>query len=273
MRAVNLAASFQAKSSNRKLSPVERIPYAHKDFTFRPTPVGPFCSSTFASIAHTCSDSCVFKRGPNGELGGCYVDSDSFMRRAMMALDAAARAGRDPISDEVELLDAIYLRGVPQDGARGGRDLRLHVGGDVPDVLGALQLAGAAGRWRLRGGGLVWTFTHSWPTILRRDFGVISVLASVENVIDIRAVRSRGYAPALVVDKFPAGKRVFRHGGIDFIPCPAETLKKTCVECRLCLNADGLYQRRQGIAFEVHGQGAAVAKAALVPLGIRRRAA
>lgn len=276
------AASFQRASSNRKLARIERVPYPHKDFSFRPTPVAPFCCSTFVSIESTCSDSCAFKRGPNGEPGGCYVDSDSFMRRAMVKLDAAAIAGADAIADEIALIDGAFTNvtasnpcapRIPQDGAHGGRDLRLHVGGDVPNPRAAQDLAGAASRWRDRCGGAVWTYTHGWKRIGREMFGPISVLASVEKPRQIAAARARGYAPALVVDRFPAGKRTFRVAGIDFIPCPAETLKKTCVDCRLCMDDEGLLRRGQGIAFALHGQQAARALPALVPLKIQERAA
>lgn len=276
------AAAFQRTSSNRKLATIERVPYPHKAFKFRPTPRAPFCCSTFVSIASTCSNSCAFKRGPNGEPGGCYVDSDSFMRRAMVKLDGAGRTPAQAIDDEVRLLDGAFTRRVasnpnapriPQDGARGGRDLRLHVGGDVPDAASARKLGAAAARWLARGGGRVWTFTHGWAEIPREAFGPISVLASVEREHQVAQAVAQGFAPALVAAKFPGGKRPFDWGGVSFVPCPAKTLGKTCVSCRLCLDADGLKRRGQGIAFEVHGQGAAVAAAALVPLRVRRIAA
>lgn len=271
---MSASVRFHKTSANRKLARQVKVPYEHKHFKFRPTPVAPFCSSTYVSIEATCSESCAFKRGPNGERGGCYIDADSFMRRAMAVLDQGAkgRSGIDVIREEAEEIDRAFPHGVPQDGARGGRDLRLHVGGDVFDRHGAWLLAGAASRWAMRGGGSVWSFTHNWREIAREYFGAISILASVERLGDIREAVRAGYAPALVVEKFPRGKRTFERGGVTFIPCPAETLQKTCVECRLCLDADGLARRGQGIAFEVHGQGAEVAKSALVPLRVKRAA-
>lgn len=265
---------FHKKSANRKLAPVEKVPYDHKQFKFRPTPRAPYCASTYVSIAATCPDTCAFKREPDGTAGGCYVDSDHFMRRAMVTLDTGARgkSGLDVIRDEVREIDLAWPRGIPQDGARGGRDLRLHIGGDVPDGLAAQLLARAAAHWLSRGGGRVWTFTHSWLEIERENFGKISVLASVEQDEQIGAAVQAGYAPALVVARFPNGKRLFTRGGVSFIPCPAETLSKTCVTCRLCLDADKLSARGQGIAFEVHGLGSAAAKSALVPLRVRTAA-
>ena len=266
-------ARFHGKSSNRKLAPVERVPYDHPRYKFRPTPRAPFCSSTYASITATCSDDCPFKRDASGKPGGCFIDSDQFMHRAMQKLDAGAqgRTGIDVIHEEAKKLDrAFHGKRVPQDGARGGRDLRLHVGGDVPSAAGARVLAGAAARWRLRGGGAVWTYTHSWRDVPREAFGSISVLASVENEHQVLAARARGYAPALVVDRFPDGKRPFLVASIRVVPCPAETLAKTCVECRLCLDVD-LTAKGLGIGFQVHGLDSAAAVRALTPLTTRAK--
>lgn len=266
------AVVFHRRSANRKLSPIARVPYDHPHYKYRPTPVAPFACSTFVSIEATCSSSCPFKMGPDGERGGCYVDADHFMRRAMGLLDAGAvgRTGADVIAEEVRVIDRIWAhRGVPRDGWRGnGRDLRLHVGGDVPDAKSARLLAGAAERWTARGGGSVWTYTHAWDQIRRSAFGLISVLASVENARQVRPARRRGYAPALVVERFPNGKRPFVVAGTTFVPCPAETLGKTCVECRLCLDVD-LHAKNLGVAFELHGRDA---KHALVALNVRRAA-
>lgn len=43
--------------------------------------------------------------------------------------------------------------------------------------------------------------------------------------------------------------------GTRMIPCPQQTKggDVTCVECRLCLDADGLMARNMGIAFAAHG--------------------
>ncbi len=267
------AVRFHRVSANRKLAPIEKVPYPHAHFKYRPTPRAPFCCSTFVSIEATCSDACVFKRGSAGARGGCYVDADQFMRRAMEILDkgAAGLSSFQVIQEEVAVIDAIYKhRGIPRDGWHGhGRDLRLHVGGDAPGETSARLLAGAASRWMARGGGRVWTYTHSWQRIPREAFGAISVLASVEKPRQVSAARGRGYAPALVVRDFPDGKRPFTVPGTRFIPCPAETLGKTCVECRLCLDVD-LHAKNLGIAFQVHGYQAAAVREHLVQLRPRR---
>lgn len=140
--------------------------------------------------------------------------------------------------------------------ARSGRR-RLHPGGQL--------LAGAARRWRDRGGGAVWSFTHIWREVPREAWGAISVLASVEQPEDIQAARAVGYAAAIVVDKFPSDEAFFLPRSITkIVPCPAETRDKTCVECRLCLDADTLARRNIAIAFEAHGPTARRVREALV---------
>lgn len=260
---------FHRTTRNQKLAPLERVPYDHPHFKYRPVPKAPFCASTYVSIEATCSDSCSFKRGSDGKPNGCYVDADSFMHRAMLALDAGAKgkSGREVIAEEVREIDRAWPKGIPQDGARGGRDLRLHIGGDVPDEWSARLLAGAAARWIARGGGRVWSYTHSWKKIPVEAWWPISIFASVETPADADLARRRGYLPAAVVSDFPNGKRTFRFGDGELLPCPAETLQKNCVGCRACLEPT-----RYGIAFRVHGRDGQAARSALVQLGTRRAA-
>ncbi len=246
-------------SADRKLSPVRMEPYdGPGKRTHRPVPVGPYCAATYASIEATCPRSCRFKQA------GCYVRA-GFTRGASDLLDEGGR-GMDPerVADaEVKLLDTAFGaeggRGarVPQDGARGGRDLRLHIGGDVPSTAGAQRLACAARRWRERGGGAVWTYTHRWREIPRAAFGDISALASVETPDDARRADLRGYVPVIVVPAFPS-ERVFEMEGLRLkvIPCPAETRgteSVTCVTCRLCLNDRALRRRGMAIGLALHG--------------------
>ena len=66
--------------------------------------------------------------------------------------------------------------------------------------------------------------------------------------------RRQGYAPALVVAAHPLDGRAYQSNGVRWIPCPAQTRDNvTCVSCRLCFDADALFARRAGIAFEAHG--------------------
>jgi hypothetical protein len=240
-------ARFVPASYNRKLAPVERLPTGSR---LRPKPRAPFVSTTDVSIAATCSNACPFKGG------GCFAEA-GFTRFMARKLDAAAEGltADQVIAEEARLIDGAFKGGrVPQDGAWGGRDLRLHVGGDVGSALGARLLAGAAERWRDRGGGAVWSFTHAWREVPREAWGSISVLASVERPEDIEAAHAAGYAAAIVVDEFPTDRAFFLpRSGAKIVPCPAEARGTTCVECRLCLDADKLARRNVAIAFEAHG--------------------
>lgn len=249
-------ARLHFATRDRKLAPVFQAPYSGPGRRrFRPEPIGPYCSATYASIEATCPRSCRFKGA------GCYV-TEGFTQKANRKLDTAARGLTDleVIEIEARLIENAFPRNgyrVPQDGARGGRDLRLHIGGDARTTAAAFRLALAALSWGRRGGGAVWTFTHAWRRVYRRAWGPISALASVESTADANRARLLGYAPAIVVPEFRSTKTFTLPGSdIRWIPCPAETRAKTCVECRLCLDAPALHDRGMGIAFAIHGLGA-----------------
>lgn len=237
--------SVQATSSNRKLAP-QRQERA-KNNRIRNVPIGPFVSSTYVSIDATCPDTCNWKGN------GCYAQTGLTVAN-VVARDKGGRrlSALEVTRREAERIDKLYRRGVPQDGARGGRDLRLHVSGEVSCERGAMALARAAERWHDRGGGAVWTYTHRWAEIPRRAWGKVNVLASIETADQMWPALRRGYAPALVVPEFPHGPRAFDLDCVKMIPCPAETHGRTCAECRLCLDQD-LPSRHSGIAFAFHG--------------------
>jgi hypothetical protein len=256
-------AAFYPKSFNSKLSPthVDKSRTARGEY-LRALP--PFVSSTRVSFEATCPSSCAFKAR------GCY-ERAGFTGRFTRAMDDAAANGwtGDMVTAlESSLIEQSFDGGqVPQDGARGGRDLRLHVGGDVASARGARMLGCAATRWRARGGGSVWSFTARWRTIGRAAWGKdISVLASVQSVGAAQAAAERGYSPAMVV-KDLVTDRAFDAGGIKLIPCPAETRGKTCVQCRLCL--DGKLPPSTGVAFGMHGRDAVNFKTRLPVLRAR----
>lgn len=241
---------FNKASCDRKLSPVELV--ANDTPRPRPEPRAPFVSSTYVSIAATCPDHCAFKAA------GCYV-TEGFTARTAERLDDAARSTQ---GDVVGFLEAEAIKAafggkhgrIPQDGARGGRDLRLHVGGDVASERAVRWLARAAHDWMRRGGGTVWAYTRRWAEIQRFAWEPINVLASCTTVEEMRAARARGYVPAITMAEFPS-RRAFRVGELKVIPCPAETGKATCVQCRLCLDRD-LWAMNAAIGFKVHGRGA-----------------
>jgi len=260
-RVVTGAARFHAKSANRKLGPVDLVDVGGD--RRRPTPRYPFVSSTYSSIEATCPDSCAWKRK------GCFADA-GFTKMAGALMDRAARgrSGFSVIQEEARLVRLAFGgRRVPQDGARGGRDLRLHVGGDVDSAAGARVLGAAASDWRRRGGGSVWTFTHRWRAIERAAWGRdVSVLASVEAPAQLELAAAQGYAPAIVVDRF-AGDVAYRlHAGWKAVPCPAETRDRSCATCRLCFDGDALLGRRVAIAFQAHGSGATKMREQLVQI-------
>lgn len=260
-RAARGTAKFHPVSVNRKLAPVDLVWFPGQPRR-RPIARGPFVSSTYSSIAATCPDSCAFKAS------GCFA-SEGFTKIAGQKMDAAARgrSSLEVIREEAELIRRAFSGGpVPQDGARGGRDLRIHVGGDVGDQRGALELGRAAAGWRARGGGAVWSYTHHWRAIPRAAWGqALQVFASVEDPADIELAAAQGYPSALVVEAFDQPRAYPIAGRWRLIPCPAETRKATCSSCRLCLDRDVLGMRSV-IGFQVHGTGAAAAKDKLVQL-------
>lgn len=231
-------------SCSAKLAPVRILPRPGQKSGVEPA--GPYCASTYVSIRATCPDTCGLKDN------GCYSQSGSH-RRIMGPLDEAAAGFRpeDVTGHEASAIRTSYGgKQVPQDGARGGRDLRLHVGGDVPNETGARWLADAARDWLRRGGGTVWTYTHRWREVPAEAWGLISVWASCESTTEVKQAHQASYRAALVVVEHPS-ERLYVKDGVKVLPCPFETRKKTCVECRLCLDAP--LDPRIVIGFAAHG--------------------
>jgi len=255
--------SVQPRSSNSKLSPI-RVELARSGRP-RNVPIGPFVASTYVSIKATCPDSCVFKKN------GCFAAASAgHLTMAKLDRDARHLTGDKVTRLEAEAIDRLFPRGVPQDGRRGGRDLRLHVGGEAASSKGARLLGQAAARYIDRGGGRVWTYTARWQEFRRPAWGPISVLASVQHPHEIAEACGLGYASAIVIRRFPPGGRAFRVGAWTVVPCPAETRGRTCVECRLCFDDAALLRRRQVIAFEPHGRDAEQARVRLPVIGATR---
>lgn len=201
--------------------------------------------ATYVSIRASCPKSCPLM----GE--GCYAEL-GYVGITSHRLDDEAK-GMSPLEAaraEAKAIDSAYKGGpVP-----AGRDLRIHVAGDSRTLLGTRVLNKAVGRWKERGGGSVWSYTHAWAHVPRDEWSNVSVLASVNHASEVEAARAQGYAPAIVVPEFN-GDKAFQLDGCDtkFIPCPAQTRKVGCTDCRLCFNADRLHAGNFGIAFAVHG--------------------
>jgi hypothetical protein len=245
--------SIQKKSSNGKLAR-QRVEIA-KSKRERYVPIGPFVASTYVSIDGTCPSTCTFKNA------GCFAQAGAH-HLTMGRLDRAARgmAPRDVSLAEAAGVAALWPRGVPQDGARGGRDLRLHVGGDVSCTAGARALGEAVDVLRSRGLGSAWTYTHRWRTVDREAWGPIQIFASVESAEDLQLAVRRGYAPALTVPQFQSD-RAWKVRGVSIVPCPNEShpSSPTCSECRLCLDG-ALATTGKGVGFSAHGRDAEQAR-------------
>lgn len=205
--------------------------------------------ATYASIKATCPDSCDLKDK------GCYAQT-SFVGMINWRMNRRARQGSplDVARAEAQAIDASYNGGqVPT-----GRALRIHVAGDSRTLAGTRVINKAVARWRKRGGGDCWSYTHAWKHVPREEWNNVSTLASVDSVSDIEQARAQGYAPAIVVPEFTTDK-AFTLPGSDtkFIPCPAQThpggKEIGCTDCRLCFNANRLYKGNFGIAFAAHG--------------------
>lgn len=247
MASKNKIVLFAKKSRNRKISPQK---YEDTNTRFkRPIPQQPYCCASYVSISKTCPDTCVFKDN------GCYVQA-GITGPANQKLDENSRNVEpyDVIEAEAKAIENAFKDGVPQDGAKGGRDLRIHVGGDVSCYRGAVRLSMAAERWRGAGGGDVWLYTHRWESIefsCWRDS--IHALASVETAEQADRAYSLGYTPMIVVKDFMKNVPYDLPDsamGLKLVPCRHQIEGVTCVECRMCLRKSN---RRIAIAVYAHG--------------------
>ena len=193
---------------------------------------------TYVSIESSCPTSCPLKDE------GCYAQS-TMVAFSVKRTNAAGRTAMQAARDEAHL---IRTAKVPR-----GRPMRLHVSGDCASEPAAREVGLAVETWHERGGGPVWSYTHAWRDVRRRFWFGVSVLASCDHPKQGRAALRRGYAPATIVASHPADGKAYVAHGVRWIPCPEQTRGIQCVECRLCWDADGLRQRKSGIAFAVHG--------------------
>lgn len=201
--------------------------------------------ATYASIKSTCPDSCELKDK------GCYAQT-SFVGMINQRMNRRARGGSplDVARAEAKAIDDSYKGGaVP-----AGRAMRIHVAGDSRTILGTRVINKAVGRWKQRGGGDCWSYTHAWEHVPREEWSHVSVLASIDSISDVSAAREQGYAPAMVVAEHPSEKAYQLPGSdIKWIPCPNQTRGVGCTDCKLCFNADRLFDGNFGIAFAAHG--------------------
>ncbi len=230
-------------------------------------------ATTYASIEASCPSSC----GLRGN--GCYGQQghvgmvNARLSRGVTAPDSL-RAALDE-SSAIRAGIASFRGGVvPQDGAKGGRDLRLHTLGDCATIEAAEILGAACREWMEAGGSKPWTYTHAWRDVPRVAWGEhVSVFASVDKAEDAREARALGYAIAYVTDKFQ-DTRAYHDLAFAYrsIPCPAQTREDIgCADCRLCMDDQGMAARQHAVVFEAHGRQAK--KVANNIVQIRRKAA
>lgn len=201
--------------------------------------------ATYVSIKASCPKDCPLM----GE--GCYAQL-SYVGMTSRRLDEEAD-GFSPLQAaraEAKVIDNAY-QGVK---FPAGRDMRLHVAGDSRTIAGSRLINNAVGRWKARGGGDCWSYTHAWKQVHRKEWDNVSMLASVSNVDEAYECWAQGYAPAIVVEEHPSDKAyLLDRSDTKWIPCPAQTRGVGCSDCRLCFNADRLREGNFGIAFAVHG--------------------
>lgn len=161
-------------------------------------------------------------------IDSCYADTGNvaFVTRRLSAESTVSAL-------ECAIQEANAIDTLPAD-----RDLRLHVVGDCVDDACALIVDGACKRYidRAKANGIsvrVWTYTHAWRNVDRRAWRNVSILASCESTRDVIEAAIRGYSAALVVQAHPSAK-AYERDGIKIVPCPAESRKVQCKDCRLC---------------------------------------
>jgi hypothetical protein len=207
-------------------------------------------ATTYAAQT-SCPTSCPFFAG-----GGCYAENGSIGKFVTAPLNRAANAVEHDAVDvaKAEAAAIDKMKVVP------GEDLRLHTVGDCATDEAAQVVAAACARYRARGGGPIWTYTHAWRDVARESWGEVSVLASCETAADVALAKARGYATQITVEGFVSDRRHAlkavegeKAAGVDVLPCPEQTRGVTCTDCRLCFDDAKLRDRGYSIAFETHG--------------------
>jgi hypothetical protein len=201
--------------------------------------------ATYLSILVTCPETCLLKKN------GCYADNYPLGLHVHRLNDEAVNLSPIQVARaEAFVIDNSYNAGpVPT-----GRALRMHVSGESRTITGSRIINAAVGRWKARGGGIAFSYTHAWDHVTKEHWTNVSMLASVDSLDQVEYARQNGYAPAIVVAEHKSDK-AYRMDGCStkWIPCPAQVNKVGCVDCKICLNADRLYHNDMGVAFAAHG--------------------
>jgi hypothetical protein len=201
--------------------------------------------ATYAAIKATCPSTCSLRDQ------GCYGQTSfTGMINRRMERRARGASALDVARSEAQAIDNAYDGGtVPT-----GRAMRLHVVGDSTLIAGSKLINNAVKRWKKRGGGDCWSYTHAWRHVSRDEWSHVGILASVSNTAEVKEARKQGYAPAIVVPQHPSEKTYTLDGSdTKWIPCPQQTRGVGCTDCKLCFDSDRLFDKNMGIAFAVHG--------------------
>lgn len=236
-------------------------------------------AATTHAAQQSCPSDCVFRDG-----GGCYAETGAQGKFVTMPLNESA-SEQGATAFDVAVAEAAAIDSMEIEPSA---PMRLHTVGDCATNVAATIVAASARRYNERGGGVVWTYTHAWRTVERKSWGNVSVLASCETPEDVALAHERGYATALVVERFESEK-LYEIGsraeasqarqeapargargesgenpevpqlaaGLSpatrVLPCPAQTRHRTCSDCRLCFDAPRLLASGLTIGFEIHG--------------------
>lgn len=150
--------------------------------------------------------------------------------------------------------------------------VRIHVVGDCCTPESARILSKAVEPYYQsipNGGSSIWAYTHAWMDVPRSAWSSkISILASCDTVGDAKKAMSRGWAVAMVIQRYvmregkSLGAAVPLTNGMKMIPCPFEVGRHIgkkdvkCVDCKLCWKEDFLRKNKAFIAFAAHGKTA-----------------
>jgi hypothetical protein len=219
-------AIYVENSRNSKLSSNEKI------------------DSVYASVKTTCPLTCPLRDK------GCYCQmGNTGIHVSRLDKEAENLSVLDVARAEAYAIDNCYKGGL----VPSGRNCRLHVSGDCRTVAGARIINNAIKRWKARNGGIVFSYTHAWDHVTRDMWSNVSMLASIDSIEGAVYARQNGYAPALVVAEHISNRTHYLPGSdIKWIPCMAQT-HRTCASCKLCMNADRLFDNNMGITFAAHG--------------------
>ena len=206
--------------------------------------LGDRVSATYLS-QESCPATCPFLDN------GCYAEQGNSGIHTK-------RLAKSPINDPVALAKAevnAIQRGLVGQELPPDQALRLHVVGDARTIEAVRILVTGLKHWLY---GPVWAYTHAWQKVARRVWGTqVSILASCEDLTGVVKAMRRGYAAALVVTGHKSSKtytiQTRTMGQLRVIPCPNQTLGKTCRECKLCWKDQWLLASRTVIAFAAHG--------------------